>query len=180
MRYISQFADLVLYRKNGSAAHQFENGVLTIGDATLNTAGNVIDAAQAAEATDIQQPYSTGSNLQKAGLDQTFFEAPPITPGAATVTLDKRYKVLSGAVTYNGVSYSPGENFTGVTGVTASSTSNGGIFALDIPYEFDKNLTGQFYNEHHKIKSTLHGDESSWKIGNNPVVTGNAYNWTRV
>lgn len=69
MRYISPYANLKLYRKDGTIAHEFVNGVLIVGDQTTTNgtdttsgvSGYVVDAFEYSSTpeTEIFQIYST-------------------------------------------------------------------------------------------------------------------------
>lgn len=140
MRYISVVANLKLTTYGGDVKYSFgPNGVLVIGDPTSDSgATNIINETQSSPvlATELQILDSTKSNLERFGLNRTFFKAPPLTPGTDTASALVLYDVLNGHVTYNGVTYRAGQRFRGVSGVTAVSTSDGGTFALAIPDEY--------------------------------------------
>lgn len=169
MRYISQYQSLELIAVDGTVLHRFKNGSLIIGDPTLDTAGNAIPVTFTG--TDSQKYtnlYSAGAtDLEKIGLGNIFFEAPPIA-SPATNTIDDTgvwYQVLTGTVIYNGVTYKAGELFLSVD--TFDDSTGTGTFALDVPHQFKLSpVEHNQRSEYYKTTQLAIGDESSWNEQN--------------
>lgn len=174
MRYISEAKSLRLIRNNGEIAYSFFNGVLIVGTPTGTGPTEIIDAAANADpALSLQHPFPNGANdLERAGLNTTFFAAPPISPGATTVTADIRYEVISGTVVYDGTTYRTGQVFVG-TAVTDTSTTDGGLFALALPTPyFDPGETDGNRAEFFRIAILGSGDEMDYDLNQGgPVAT---------
>jgi len=201
MRYVSQYYDLKLFRKNGEIAHAFRNGVLVIGDMTTrngtdtstSTKGYTIDSAAYSstpekEIMGVMKDFA-GKLIDESGAvrieciglgtlnkvrvggasvtdfadgwapTRTFFEAPALTPGTDAAVVGAYYEVIKGSCTYNGVTYKKGKIFLAVTGVTAVSTTDSGLFALS-PYPL-MNVGDSFLDEEFKIKLLQTGNEST-------------------
>ncbi len=162
MRYISQYQRLDLIAIDGTILHRFKNGVLQIGDPTLNTAGNVIPVTFVASKDSLNYTNlypALGTDIQRAGLGNIFWEAPPLT-NAATLTVNAYYKVLTGSVTYKTVVYKAGDVFQCVTGTTAFTGS--GTIALDVPHEYKTSIETNFRSQNFVDDHLAIGDESSW------------------
>lgn len=187
MRYISTKNDLVLYERGGKIRHKFKNGVLAVGSLTTNVGtGNSIDAALRTDFSKELMPiYSTdllgattqclemcglgsltnanlaGSSLTtyEVGLRGAFFQAPVISTGSSTVPAAKgrEFEILTGTVTYAGVTYSVGQVF--VSDGSTTTTSGSGTFALSIPSSL-RATKNEFRTEQFKINSLAKGDES--------------------
>jgi len=82
-----------------------------------------------------------------------------LTPGTDAAVVGAYYEVIKGSCTYNGVTYKKGKIFLAVTGVTAVSTTDGGLFALS-PYPL-MNVGDSFLDEEFKIKLLQTGNEST-------------------
>lgn len=188
MRYITHHANLVLYKNDGTVAERFgPNGVLIVGSASTSTgSGNSIDT------TDLMKVYSTDldgntvTTIEMNGLGslngtsatggtvdpkekgyRLFFEAPVLSGGATlTTAMPERYKVLTGSITYNGVTYKKNEVFKSSSGVTA--TAGSGTFAAYIP----ESLAGEPPIDRDGLfddKHLLYGDETYTSFSfNNP------------
>lgn len=170
MRYISPIHRHTILRNDGSTAYQFERGELVVGDPTLGTAGNVIVAAPIVNNYEgsVQILVATGANdLEKAGLNRFFWEAPPLATGAGTVTVGERYEVVTGTVTHNSITYKQRDIFV----ATVTATSGTGKFSASIPVEYASIDLNQFYNEHFKLKTLLRGDEASFSIQGPDSIT---------
>lgn len=189
MRYISQFANLALFKDNGELAHVFgPDGVLVVGSlTTASGAGNYIDAAANAGDTgdELQLPYSTDldgnavTRLEMAGLGsldtstqtggsvttlaegyRTFYEAPVLTGTTSSVSSVANVYYK---VLSGSVTYD-GTTYTKnqvfyTDGVTTATTGSG-TFALDIPPAL-KNECDTFRDEQFKIKHLKDGTEST-------------------
>lgn len=179
----------MISRNNGELVYVFgPDGVLLVGSpTTASGAGNYIDAATHAGDTslDINLPYPTDldgntvTRLEMAGLGtltlvtktsaslaslalgyRIFFEAPVLAYNAGVpATAGIYYKVLSGAVTYNGTTYTQNQEFVTTGGVTTTS-GTAGTFALCIPPAL-KNECSPFRTEQFKIKVLKDGTESN-------------------
>lgn len=178
MRYISKNPELVLLLTNGKEAFEFKNGVLVVGDPTTATgAGNFIDPAKTytfpeSDSTTftLMEVFPTdlaGATTAKIemcgqgsladplgapiGLRGYFFEAPVLTGTSASVPAKKNieYVVLTGTVTYNGVTYKVGEHF--VTDGTVTATTGTGTFALIFPENTWDVNTKALFKERHMI-----------------------------
>lgn len=174
MRYISHYKNLVLISKeqnvvppindpNPVGVYRFYNGELVVGDPTTKTGtGNAIDGSL------LMVLFPNGADdLEKAGLNQIFFEAPPVDP--TTVTAAGRYRVLVGDVVYNGKVYRKNEVIA-VSGTPVWTGSDpDSKVALDIsnfpvigvePYEyFSPDILAAWY----KTVNLIYGDESEWR-----------------
>lgn len=121
MRYISPFARLKLYRKNGDLAYSFEQHELVIGLPTSTS--DVIVPLQSPDTLSLMTVYDTplsGSgdpNLELCGLGylnwvnsgwRNFYES-PWTQSVNAVTLDTYWLVNAGVVNYNNKDYYPGD-----------------------------------------------------------------------
>ena len=175
MRYISKNPELVLLLTNGKEAFEFKNGVLVVGSATTASgAGNFINPASftykdgktyeltrvfpadlAGATTAAIEMCGQGSLADPLGtplgLRGFFFEAPVLTAGTDTVveTAKVPYKVLSGTVTYAGVTYQTGTEF--VADGTTTATTGVGTYALAIPKIDWFPETKQLFKDRHLI-----------------------------
>jgi hypothetical protein len=107
MRYIAIDDSLVLLAASGKPKYQFKNGVLQVGTATGTGAGNEIvpDLAGTDLDSKMQTLYPTGAtDLAKVGLDEIFFQAPPIV-AAGTLASGSYYTLLSGTADLTGANY---------------------------------------------------------------------------
>lgn len=97
--------------------------------------------------------FKTGESLTalECGYRGVFFPAPQITPGATTVpaTADIWYEVLSGSVTYAGVTYGKKESAGAYfkSDGSTTTTSGSGTFALTLPPALAGDPADQFRNE---------------------------------
>lgn len=116
-----------------------------------------------------------------------FFEAPVLTGTTDSVVAVSGvyYKVLSGTVTYNGTSYTKGQEFMANGSETA--TTGSGTFALTIPPAL-KNECEAFRDELFKVRHLQKGDESTsfydFEDGYTPrssltCTDDNFFGWTR-
>ena len=175
MRYISKYDDLQLIDTKGDPMYKFKNGELVVGDATTKTgAGNFIDPASftykdgktyeltrvfpadlAGATTAAIEMCGQGSLADPLGtplgLRGFFFEAPVLTAGTDTVVAKAKvpYKVLSGTVTYAGVTYQTGTEF--VADGTTTATTGVGTYALAIPKIDWFPETKQLFKDRHLI-----------------------------
>lgn len=166
MRYISPIDDLPLLSYGGYYKYKFKNGVLVIGDPTLNSdAADKIDENQSSpvKSTELMILYPELSGLARFGLGQLFFEAPPLESGD-DLTPGDYYEVIAGRVTYNGATYKLHEKFYAVTGVVEFNDANGegegALLALAIPPEYAAKCNcHQNRTEWFKIRHLEHGKE---------------------
>lgn len=108
MRYIAIEDSLTLLAASGKIKYQFKNGVLQVGTATGTGAGNEIvpDLSGTDLDSKMQTLYaSAGTDLGKVGLDEIFFQAPPIV-AAGTLASGSYYTLLSGTADLTGANYS--------------------------------------------------------------------------
>jgi hypothetical protein len=181
MRYISKIPSHLLYRNSGYVGYEFENGELIIGDPLTNVGvGNSINAAPIInnyEGT-LQVLYpNEATDIERIGLNRTFWEAPPILSGAGTIAAGTRYQVIKGETIYDGVTYHQQETFIGKTGVT--TTSGSGEYSLGIPSPYANEKPAQFYQEWFKIVHLGTGDEATFKIQGPQNVEGRPPDWIR-
>lgn len=198
MRYITPSHSLRLVQKNGevgkyaSTPYQFENGVLIIGDATLDTAGNcIVPNLAATDGTAMQTLVAGGAtDLAKIGMGTLgtdasyagqiqgqFYQAPTKSVAGSTqgLTIGLWYKMLTGSVTHNSVVYTAPQRFKATS--TANFTGTGTLHQ-----DLDSNLwTQDELNERaeaYKLAYTLNGDEAVW---NDPTFapTIKAMGWVR-
>lgn len=107
MRYIAIDDSLALLAASGKAKYTFKNGVLQIGTATGTGAGNEIvpDLTGTDLDSKMQTLYPAGaSELEKVGLNNLFFQAPPII-AAGTLASGSYYTLLSGTADLTGANY---------------------------------------------------------------------------
>jgi hypothetical protein len=107
MRYIAIDDSLTLLAASGKIKYQFKNGVLQIGTPTGTGAGNEIvpDLAGTDLDSKMQTLYPAGAtDLAKVGLDEIFFQAPPIV-AAGTLASGSYYTLLSGTADLTGANY---------------------------------------------------------------------------
>lgn len=107
MRYIAIDDSLALLAASGKAKYTFKNGVLQIGTATGTGAGNEIvpDLTGTDLDSKMQTLYPAGaSELEKVGLNNLFFQAPPIV-AAGTLASGSYYTLLSGTADLTGANY---------------------------------------------------------------------------
>jgi len=107
MRYIAIDDSLTLLAASGKIKYQFKNGVLQVGTATGTGAGNEIvpDLAGTDLDSKMQTLYPAGAtDLAKVGLDEIFFQAPPIV-AAGTLASGSYYTLLSGTADLTGANY---------------------------------------------------------------------------
>ena len=158
MRYKSKYDRLALRKDDGTTLYQFFNGVFVIGDPTTNAT----PGTDAIDTTDLHVSHPTGASaLNKVGLDTIFWEAPPITPGVATVTDGTWYEILTAPVTYDGTTYTVvGQRFKG----TATADSTGaGTFAIAEPAEHYKADELDEREEYFKVNNLGdQHDEATW------------------
>ena len=212
MRYIAKSANTVVMNRKNEVAHRFFNGELIIGNPTLNTlAADKMDFTERGKLTlmsyfktDLAGKTETDSGFIAAeimglGIIDTdpqldisrgiFYEAPPITPGSATVAAVAGiwYRVLKGSVTYAGVKYRPNETFISDGTTTETATTDGGTFAITFP-EFTQNdkadrdaqfrekrmFTGRESTDYQNL--TIGGFEPRNAIAAGTIGTG--YGWT--
>ena len=165
MRYISPIDDLPLLTYGGQQKYKFKNGVLVVGDPTLESnAADKIDETQTSpvKSTELMILYPALSNLARFGLGKLFFKAPPMVAGD-TLTVGSYYEVVTGRVTYNGAAYKQGEKFYAVTGVTDFTDANtsGSVLALAVPPAYDPACScDQNRDEWFKIRHLEHGHEA--------------------
>ena len=174
MRYISINPRLTLVTNNGDPRYQFWYNELIVGNPAQSGAGNQIVLTGATTADNLQELFTDAQvtaisdnrsplAINRVGLGITFFEAPPVTPGSATVEPNIIYIVLSGTVVYAGKTYKRGEEFTGVSGTTASATTDGGTFAKSFQPKFRQGLPPeQFTQENWRTKVLATGRETEY------------------
>lgn len=107
MRYIAIDDSLLLLAASGKPKYQFKNGVLQIGTATGTGAGNEIepDLTNTDLDSKMMETYPAGASaLEKVGLNNLFFQAPPIV-AAGTLALGSYYQLLSGTADLTGANY---------------------------------------------------------------------------
>lgn len=112
MRYIAIDDSLALLAVSGKAKYTFKNGVLQIGTATGTGAGNEIvpDLTGTDLDSKMQTPYTSAAvdpavnALERVGLNNTFFQAPPIV-AAGTLASGSYYTLLSGTADLTGANY---------------------------------------------------------------------------
>lgn len=107
MRYIAIDDSLTLLAASGKIKYQFKNGVLQVGTATGTGAGNEI--VPDLSGTDLDSKMATlypnaATELGKVGLDEIFFQAPPIV-AAGTLASGSYYTLLSGTADLTGANY---------------------------------------------------------------------------
>jgi len=151
MRYITPHENLSLKSNNGKTAYQFNYGILDLGS------GVEIDAIPGADTDEhlqfVAPIWAGGADPSSPTADEArelsglgdltdvtdltvykykrlYYEAPIISTGTTTVSgdLGVYYKVLTGTVTYAGVTYATGEIF--VSDDTTTTTSGTGTFSL--------------------------------------------------
>lgn len=180
MRYITHHDTLVLSSVDGKLKYRFgADGVLDLGTGVTITQPSaspsnsdlpfIWDTDLSGLATGYLERVGQGSlttttlgtALTKLGdgFNRAFFEAPVINSGTATsAVVGVKYKVLTGTITYNSVSYTAGQTFKVVTGQTA--TSGGGTYALTIPDALE-DKTADFRTEAFKIAHLNDGTEAT-------------------
>lgn len=107
MRYIAIDDSLLLLAASGKPKYQFKNGVLQIGTATGTGAGNEIepDLTNTDLDSKMMETYPAGATaLEKVGLNNLFFQAPPIVVNG-TLALGSYYQLLSGTADLTGANY---------------------------------------------------------------------------
>lgn len=169
MRYISPNHRLALIQKNGEVGsygnkqYRFENGVLIIGSAKLNTAGNVIVPQLAnTDGTALQIVDATGgTDLAKVGLGKYFFEAPDLTVADSTqaLTSGSYYQVVSGSIVFGGTTYTAPARFK--AGSSANFTGTGTAY-LDFTASVFKQDEENFRAQSFPIVHLGNTDEGSW------------------
>jgi len=203
MRYITPNANKILFNNNGTEMVRFKQGVHVVGTAACGAAAHLISYSgmQRNWATDLDGLTVTTAEMcglgSLSGMTKTgatlsdlsfgvrdFYEAPPISGGTNLVALAGGiYKVLTGNIGYNGVTYEVNDTFIRSGAVTV--TVGGGTFgAYYITHECD-----EFLDEHFKIKDMLVGDEAldyfEWDAygfdPKNSAVTADTdyWGWTR-
>jgi len=180
MRYKSHISNLVLFNSSGTIEVRFgQDGVLNVGTLTTNVGdANIIDYSNLLKVYDTDLDGNTVTTSEMCGLGsldkstktggtltnvqdgyRLFFECPPISTGAGTVDTDvEKYIVLTGSVTYNGVTYNKGDTFIPAAGVT--ETSGTGTFAIEMPDALTGKVVdtnAELFDEAHLI----HGDEAN-------------------
>lgn len=198
MHYIALKSNLNIIQKNGNVgtssgkALRFYNGELTIGDAALNTAGNVIiPNLTATDGTALQIVNATGAtDLAKVGMGTlgtdaaltgqvfgSFFEAPYKLVGTSPgLTIGLWYKVVVGPITHNSIVYVTGQRFK------ATATSNFSGANTIVHQDLDANLWKMDElnqrAENYRIGNLMVGDEAVW---NDAALapTAKAVGWTR-
>ena len=107
MRYIAIDDSLVLLAASGKPKYEFKNGVLQVGTATGTGAGNEIVPDLAGTDLDSKMAtlYAAGAtDLAKVGLDELFFQAPPII-AAGTLASGEYYELISGTADLSNAAY---------------------------------------------------------------------------
>lgn len=181
MRYITQHGPLVLYTDTGGVvtmAYRFgQDGVLDLGTgneiattnmyvlfstALLGAATPALERCGMGSLVGTDDDGSALTNLED-GYRGFFFEAPfvevtsdPSSPGTVPALAGIHYKVYSGTLTYNSVSYSAGKTF--ITDGSATSVTGDGKYAVVIPPALSKKVE-EFTAEQFKIGHLKTGDE---------------------
>ena len=107
MRYIAIDDSLVLLAASGKPKYEFKNGVLVVGTPTGTGAGNEI--VPDLSGTDLDSKMMTlyptaGTDLGKVGLDENFFQAPPIV-AAGTLASGEYYELIAGTADLTNAAY---------------------------------------------------------------------------
>lgn len=183
MRYIAIDDSLTLLAASGKIKYQFKNGVLQIGTPTGSGAGEEI--VPDLSGTDLDSKMATlypdaSTDLGKVGLDELFFEAPPLVDGD-TLAQDSYYVLLAGTADLTDAAYvgnytlvlpsqTPTADLTDFPlGYVIKATSNITIPTSDAVWALS--LTPRYLDDQeHNLRSeyfiinelTTFKDESSW------------------
>lgn len=183
MRYVHKHGRGALIAVDGTVLWQgntkliWEDNFLVVGSTTTNVgAGNAIvpDFTNTVNSKKYQTLYPAGAtDLEKVGLGIDFWEAPTLLQADAVVA-GVWYKVLTGTVTNNNITYGKGARFKAV----GTSFTGTGSICRDVPEEWYKPDEHNMRSEAFKLNNLERGDESSW----NEQTWGSnqpAFGWTR-
>lgn len=188
MQYKSQRSNAIIFTNQGKIKAKFYHGKYIIGSLTTATgAGNYIDGAvQSDTSLNVQRIYTTdldgntasciemcgqgtlngitaaGNTLTtlEEGFRGWFFPCPRLTGTTNSVPAKAGivYEVVDGTVTYDGTTYSAGEQFT--TDGSTTATTGSGHFELVIPDDLENRYNG-FLTEAFRITHLGQPDEMS-------------------
>lgn len=197
MRYISFYDELALHQRDGVKKHKFFQGECIVGDPKTKTgAGNFIDTAVNAtdpglELMPINPNAATRDAICGMGtlnpiVEGQFYESPYISVGATSVpaVAGLVYKVIFGSVTYKGVTYAIGEEFTSDGTVVVTTGTPNAVFAITLPPSIKErrmdNRAAMFREQHLYTGNEATGYHSWSALGgflpkddlSNPAVPG--------
>lgn len=178
MRYISFYDEFALHNRNGNVRHKFWQGELIVGDPTTKIGtGNAIDTAVNADdpGLELMPLVPTGANrdaicgmgtLNPLAVGQ-YYESPYLPVGDTSVpaVAGLVYKVISGNVTYKGITYVTGQEFTTDGTIVATTGTAGAKFAITIPPAIkarEMDNRGAMFREKHLLTGNEATGYHSW------------------